>query len=165
MDAALLEDIDEREAEFVVRAFYGSWRGEIAYTPFGETRSSQGRTSTDYHYREASPEGDTGQRLEAELGLYFYQARWYDPALDRFKQAYTLISEMEREQALEMRTKLEVPQFCTGPSPMNWNISTENGVPVAAGLDSAPTNDSGHCRFISRGIIKTCVFKVPRNQA
>jgi hypothetical protein len=55
MDAALLEDIDEREVEFVVRAPYGSWRGEIAYIEFGETRSSLGTTPTDYRYREASP--------------------------------------------------------------------------------------------------------------
>jgi len=34
--------------------------------------------STSYRY--------TGQRL-AEAGLYFYGARWYDPALGRFIQA------------------------------------------------------------------------------
>ena len=55
MDAALLEDIDEREAEFVVRAPYGTWRGEIAYTPFGETRSNLGTTSTDYRFCAPSP--------------------------------------------------------------------------------------------------------------
>jgi hypothetical protein len=55
MDAALLEDIDEREAEFVVHAPYGTWRGEISYLGFGETRSSLGTTSTDYRFREASP--------------------------------------------------------------------------------------------------------------
>jgi hypothetical protein len=38
----------------------GTWRGEIAYTPFRETRASLGTTPTDCRYREASPEGDTG---------------------------------------------------------------------------------------------------------
>ena len=61
----------------------GSWRGEIAYTPFGEMRVSRGMTLTDYRY--------TGQRLEAEVGLYFYQARWMDPVVGRFTQADTLI--------------------------------------------------------------------------
>ncbi len=61
----------------------GSWRGEIAYTPFGEMRASRGMTLTDYRY--------TGQRLEAEVGLYFYQARWMDPVVGRFTQADTLI--------------------------------------------------------------------------
>lgn len=61
----------------------GSWRGEIAYTPFGEMRESRGMTLTDYRY--------TGQRLDAEVGLYFYQARWMDPVLGRFTQADTII--------------------------------------------------------------------------
>lgn len=40
-------------------------------------------TPTDYGY--------TGQREEAELGLYYYVARWYDPALARFTQADTIV--------------------------------------------------------------------------
>jgi RHS repeat-associated protein len=32
----------------------------------------------------------TSQREEAELGLYFYNARWYDPYLGRFTQADTI---------------------------------------------------------------------------
>jgi len=33
----------------------------------------------------------TGQRLEAEIGLYFYNARFYDATLGRFAQADTII--------------------------------------------------------------------------
>lgn len=61
----------------------GSWRGEIAYTPFGEMRESRGVTLTDYRY--------TGQRLAASVGLYYYGARWMDATLGRFTQADTLI--------------------------------------------------------------------------
>ncbi|WP_231852923.1 MULTISPECIES: RHS repeat-associated core domain-containing protein [Caldilinea] len=32
----------------------------------------------------------TGQREEAALGLYFYNARWYDPALGHFLSPDTL---------------------------------------------------------------------------
>jgi RHS repeat-associated protein len=54
----------------------------LSYTAWGETRASSGATPTSIRY--------TGQR-EAEAGLYFYQARWYDPALGRFAQADTII--------------------------------------------------------------------------
>jgi len=35
--------------------------------------------------------GVSGQRLEAEIGLYFYNARFYDATLGRFAQADTII--------------------------------------------------------------------------
>jgi RHS repeat-associated protein len=54
----------------------------LSYTAWGETRNSTGTTPTSIRY--------TGQR-EAEAGLYFYNARWYDSALGRFAQADTLI--------------------------------------------------------------------------
>ncbi|OJV35983.1 MAG: hypothetical protein BGO33_09110 [Bacteroidia bacterium 43-41] len=60
------------------------------YTAFGELRSG-GSSSPDYRY--------TGQREEAELGLYFYRARWYDPALSRFLQADTIVPEPGNPQA------------------------------------------------------------------
>ncbi|MEN4013944.1 MAG: RHS repeat-associated core domain-containing protein [Bellilinea sp.] len=38
-----------------------------------------------------SPFGFTGQRSEPALGLYFYNARWYDPRLGRFIQADSIV--------------------------------------------------------------------------
>jgi RHS repeat-associated protein len=35
--------------------------------------------------------GYTGQRQEPELGLYYYNARWYDPYLARFTQPDTIV--------------------------------------------------------------------------
>ena len=72
----------------------GSWNSEIEYceaspkqsagdTAFGEVRDSSGLTPTEYRY--------TGQMEAAELGLYFYVARWYDPYLNHFIQADTLV--------------------------------------------------------------------------
>ena len=46
-------------------------------------QASTGATPTDYLC--------TGQRLEAEIGLYFYNARFYDAKLGRFAQADTII--------------------------------------------------------------------------
>ena len=47
----------------------GSWNSELKYTAFGEVRDSSGLTPTEYRY--------TGQLAAAEMGLYFYVARWY----------------------------------------------------------------------------------------
>jgi RHS repeat-associated protein len=54
-----------------------------SYKAFGETASQSGAVTTDVGY--------TGQRQEPELGLYFYNARWYDPVLGRFAQADTIV--------------------------------------------------------------------------
>ena len=51
---------------------------EIRYKPWGETRIVWGTTPTDYRF--------TGQREENGIGLYFYQARFYDPRLDVLRE-------------------------------------------------------------------------------
>jgi RHS repeat-associated protein len=61
----------------------------LEYDPWGGTRfaskdgNGNDNTPTNYRY--------TGQRQEPSFGLYFYQARWYDPATGRFAQADTVI--------------------------------------------------------------------------
>ncbi|MBO9371518.1 MAG: RHS repeat-associated core domain-containing protein [Chloroflexi bacterium] len=42
----------------------------------------------------------TGQRQEADLGLYDYRARFYDPTLGRFLQPDPLVPEPGHSQAL-----------------------------------------------------------------
>jgi len=53
------------------------------YKAFGETRYSSGALGTDYKF--------TGQREQAELGLYFYGARWFDPSIGRFISPDTIV--------------------------------------------------------------------------
>jgi RHS repeat-associated protein len=53
------------------------------YKAWGETRYSTGSMNMDYQY--------TGQRTVTEIGLHFYNARWYDSSLGRFAQADTII--------------------------------------------------------------------------
>jgi len=65
---------------------------ELRYNAWGETRYSDGITPTDRKY--------TGQP-EAEAGLYYYGARWYDPAAGRFIQADTLITNIEKSQSFD----------------------------------------------------------------
>jgi RHS repeat-associated protein len=57
--------------------------GEVRYTAWGADRLTSGSTPTSFKY--------TGQRQESGIGLYYYGARWYDPALGRFTQPDTLV--------------------------------------------------------------------------
>jgi len=71
----------------------GNKISEIRYKPWGETRytwtdpaldPSPAYAMTRYQY--------TGQfSYEAEFGLYFYNARWYDSQLGRFAQADSIV--------------------------------------------------------------------------
>ena len=55
---------------------------ELRYHPWGGTRYTSGATPTSFQF--------TGQRNDA-TGLYFYNARYYDPSLGRFLQADSLV--------------------------------------------------------------------------
>lgn len=56
--------------------------GTIKYAPFGQTRSVTGIITTDKKF--------TGQELD-DTGLYYYNARYYDPTIGRFISADTVI--------------------------------------------------------------------------
>jgi RHS repeat-associated protein len=53
------------------------------YKAFGETRFSSGNLGTDYKF--------TGQREEASLGIYYFNARWFDPSLGRFTSPDSIV--------------------------------------------------------------------------
>ncbi|NLS79687.1 MAG: RHS repeat-associated core domain-containing protein, partial [Chloroflexi bacterium] len=55
----------------------------MRYKAYGASRYTYGTTPTTYHF--------TGQREESTIGLYYYGARWYDPALGRFVQADSIV--------------------------------------------------------------------------
>jgi RHS repeat-associated protein len=62
----------------------GTIVSEIRYKAWGTVRYATEDVPTRYQY--------TGQySYEAEFGLYFYNARWYDPVLSRFAQADSII--------------------------------------------------------------------------
>ena len=57
---------------------------ETRYKAWGDVRHQSGVTPTEYGY--------TGQFSHAaDFGLLFYNARWYDPSLNRFAQADTIV--------------------------------------------------------------------------
>jgi len=43
----------------------------------------------------------TGQRALEELGIYYYNARWYDPYLNRWLQPDTIIPESSDSQSFD----------------------------------------------------------------
>jgi RHS repeat-associated protein len=60
------------------------------YWPYGSTRT--GAVGTPYRY--------TGQELDSASGLYYYVARWYDPAVGRFLQPDTIVPSAANPQDL-----------------------------------------------------------------
>ncbi len=57
--------------------------GTVRYEAYGATRVSTGEAHTDKLY--------TGQRVELGTGLYYYNARWYAPYLNRWIQPDTIV--------------------------------------------------------------------------
>jgi len=87
----------------------GAFVAEVRYKPWGENRYNNGTTPTTYRF--------TGQRREGELGLYFYNARWYDPAIGRFVSADTIVPEPGNPQSLNRYAyALNNPVKYTDPS-------------------------------------------------
>ncbi|MBN2533661.1 MAG: hypothetical protein JXB88_12255 [Spirochaetales bacterium] len=60
----------------------------IVYDPFGKTVYSAGSGSPAYQF--------TDQLFDAEIGLYYYEARYYDPEMGRFIQADTVLDGLNR---------------------------------------------------------------------
>ncbi len=70
----------------------GAELGRVLYRPWGETRFSTGTTPTTWRF--------TGQREDATIGLYYFNARYLDPQLGRFTQPDTIVPEPGNPQAL-----------------------------------------------------------------
>jgi len=75
---------DHLSSASVIAYADGTLVSEVKYSAFGEIRSGSGEMPTDYRY--------TGQLSQmAEVGLYHYGARFYDPALSHFVSADTIV--------------------------------------------------------------------------
>ncbi len=65
----------------------------LTYTPFGETFSNVGSVDFEQHRF-------TGQEQDPETGLYFYQARYYNPVLGRFLSPDAIVPHPRKPQSL-----------------------------------------------------------------
>ncbi|ABQ25362.1 YD repeat protein [Geotalea uraniireducens Rf4] len=70
----------------------GNKAENIAYYPFGESRSDTGSTGVIHKY--------TSQELDYETGLYNYNARLYYPEIGRFITADTIVPDYANPQSL-----------------------------------------------------------------
>jgi len=70
----------------------GTIKGQ-GYKAWGERRFVVGGENLPTTFRY------TGQREEADIGLYYYGARWYDPGLGRFVQADSIVPGIGDSQA------------------------------------------------------------------
>jgi len=81
----------------------------LAYMPYGATQANSGTLDVRHKY--------TGQELDAEIGLYFYNARYYDPVLGRFTQADTIVPNPANPQTLNRYSyALNNPMRYTDPT-------------------------------------------------
>jgi len=91
----------------------GNLKEVIEYEPFGtESRHDRYGSSAEvalYYF--------TGQRKDDETGLYFYNARYYDPVLGRFIQADTIVQSPSNPQTLNRYT------YCNN-NPVNYTDPT-----------------------------------------
>ena len=82
---------------------------EVRYYPWGNTRYTSGTTPTTFKF--------TGQRYESGIGLYFYNARWYDSSAGRFISADTMVPGAGNPQAFDRYAyTLNNPLRYTDPS-------------------------------------------------
>ncbi|MCP4089460.1 MAG: RHS repeat-associated core domain-containing protein, partial [Gammaproteobacteria bacterium] len=79
----------------------------------------------------------TGQRLDEAIGLYYYNARYYDPALGRFAQADTIVPEPGNPQSLNRYTYVgNQPTIYNDPSGnCPWCIAAIGGAIVGTTIE------------------------------
>jgi RHS repeat-associated protein len=96
----------------------GVKNSEIRYMPWGTTRYTSGSSPTTFQF--------TGQRLESSFELYYYGARWYDPAASRFVQPDTVIPQQQGVQAWDRYAY-------ANNNPVKYTDSSGQGVDCGAG--------------------------------
>jgi RHS repeat-associated protein len=77
----------------------GDQTQSMEYLPFGGLFKREGTASTDWQY--------TGQRQDDSTGLYFYNARYYDPGLGKFVSPDPIISNPYNPQNLNRYSYVE----------------------------------------------------------
>jgi RHS repeat-associated protein len=82
---------------------------DIQYLPFGKAQVDTGSVSMSHKY--------TAQEFDAETGLYYYNARYYNPQLGRFISPDTIVPDPANPQALNRYGyALNNPLIYTDPS-------------------------------------------------
>jgi len=105
----------------------GTVRADQRYTPWGEERWASNATPTEYQY--------TSQRNDSTLGLYDYNARYYDPAIGRFISADSIVPDPAAPQSLNRFSYVR-------NSPINYTDPTGHVEWDGEGLGGSGTVDT-----------------------
>lgn len=104
---------DHQDSSSVVTNQSGAKVQDLAYFPYGETRLNSGTVDVHHKY--------TSQELDDSTGLYFYNARYYDPILGRFIQADTIVPDSADPQAFNRYSYVRNnPLKYTDPTGHGW---------------------------------------------
>ncbi|MDO8444571.1 MAG: RHS repeat-associated core domain-containing protein [Deltaproteobacteria bacterium] len=97
----------------------------ITYYPYGATRTDTGGPNVRHKY--------TGQELDSETGLYFYNARYYDPQLGRFISADSIIPDPGDPQSFNRYSYVRNnPINLIDPTGHSW-LSDATGINIKIG--------------------------------
>jgi len=96
-----------------------------AYYPFGRTETATPQAPFQVSRRF------TGQVLDAESGLYYYNARYYDPELGRFIQPDDVIQDLSNPQSYNRYS------YCVN-DPLRYTDPTGKDFVLNAGLVNGP---------------------------
>jgi RHS repeat-associated protein len=88
---------DQISSTSVVTDSSGNLVSSIRYSPFGTTRSGSVPTAIEF----------TGQRLDSSTGLYYYNARYYDPTIGRFVSPDSVGQKLNDPQSLNRYSYVE----------------------------------------------------------
>ena len=136
----------------------GAVVSEVRYSAFGEMRFLNGETVTDLLY--------TGQKLEEEIGLYYYGARWYDSALGRFVQADIIVPDAGSSSSYDRYAYVENnPLKYTDPSGHRKVVGGPNGVTIEYEDGSGGLTMSGYVFILSCGLYTSCTSNPPQAEA
>ncbi len=109
---------------------------EERFYPYGESRYTYRKDQGGRDIDLQTPMRYTGQRLDEAIGLYYYNARYYDPALGRFAQADTIVPEPGNPRSLNRYSYVgNQPTIYNDPSGnCPWCIAAIGGALVGGGL-------------------------------
>ena len=125
----------------------GSQQEMSVYYPFGRTQTTSSQPGTFQVSRQF-----TGQVKDDETGLYYYNARYFDPELGRFVQADTEISDLSNPQSYNRYSYvLNNPLRYTDPTGHNifsdWWSATKEGAGIIRGSVSGAVSSAAHHIF------------------
>lgn len=83
---------DHLGSSSVITDSIGNSAQQLYYYPYGEIKTNTGSDITKHKF--------TDQEYDAETGLYYYGARYYDPKLARFISADTIVPDPRNPQSL-----------------------------------------------------------------